>query len=58
MMGLVRQIFKKMTVNSLAYVACCSNLIRERSASAQQPGFGEQVMHQLYHVKNATQVIL
>ncbi|KAG5075466.1 hypothetical protein JHK84_056697 [Glycine max] len=40
----------------LAYVACCSNLIRERSASAQQPGFGEQVMHQLYHVKNATQL--
>ncbi|KAH1191533.1 Acyl-CoA-binding domain-containing protein 4 [Glycine max] len=28
----------------------------ERSASAQQPGFGEQVMHQLYHVKNATQL--
>lgn len=28
----------------------------ERSASAQQPGFGEQVMHQFYHVKNATQL--
>ncbi|WVY98116.1 hypothetical protein V8G54_030267 [Vigna mungo] len=28
----------------------------ERSASAKKPGFGEHVMHQFYHVKNATQV--
>lgn len=28
----------------------------ERRTSAQQPGFDEQVMHQFYHVKNATQL--
>ncbi|KOM35657.1 hypothetical protein LR48_Vigan02g180700 [Vigna angularis] len=28
----------------------------ERSASAQTPGFGEHVMYQFYHVKNATQL--
>nr|KYP35271.1 RING finger protein B [Cajanus cajan] len=40
----------------LVYVACFSNFIRERRTSAQQPGFDEQVMHQFYHVKNATQL--
>ena len=43
-------------MNSFVYVACVCDFIRERSASDAEPGFGEHVMHQFYHVKNASQV--